>query len=105
MADYDIGSTGVADLHHYFAPAKKFDIEAERKRILRSNRALPHKTVWASKGEVQIKDKEAYEKRYVVYKRMRNEGHTLDEISTAIGLSKVTLSSKNYHGRYKKENA
>ena len=35
--DFDIGSTGVAKLHYSFAPAKEFDIEAERKRILQHN--------------------------------------------------------------------
>ena len=103
--DFDIGSTGVADLHYSFGQSKKFDVVAERERIQRSNKALPHKTVWASKGEVQSKDKEAYEKRYVVYKRMRDEGYTLDDIATEIGLSKVTLSAENYRGRYQKENA
>ena len=50
MADYDIGSTGVADLHHSFAPAKEFDIEAERKRILQHNGRLERRTTWVTPG-------------------------------------------------------
>ena len=50
MADYDIGSTGVADLHHSFAPDKEFDIEAERKRILQHNGRLERRTTWVTPG-------------------------------------------------------
>ena len=55
MADYDIGSTGVADLHHSFAPDKEFDLEAERKRILQNNGRLSHRTKWVTPGENQVK--------------------------------------------------
>ena len=104
MADYDIGSTGPAELHHYFAPAKEFDIEAERKRILQNNGRLERRTTWVTPGENQVK-KDEYESRYQVFKKMRDAGKSVSEIASAIGMSQVTLSSLRYRGRYKKENA
>ena len=104
MADYDIGSTGVADLHHSFAPDKEFDIEAERKRILKYNGRLEHRTKWVAPGENQVK-KDEYERRYQVFKKMRDAGKSPSEIASAMGMSQVTLSSIRYHGRYQKENA
>ena len=104
MADYDIGSTGVAKLHYCFATAKEFDIEAERKRILQNNGRLSHRTKWVTPGENQVKSDE-YESRYKVFKKMRDAGKSASEIASAIGVSKVTLSSLRYRGRYQKENA
>ena len=104
MADYEIGSTGPADLHHYFAPAKEFDIEAERKRILQNNGRLEHRTTWTAAVANQVK-RDGYESRYQVFKKMLDEGKPADEIASAIGVSKVTLSSLRYRGRYQKENA
>ena len=104
MADYDIGSTGPAELHHYFAPDKEFDIEAERKRILQYNGRLEHRTTWVAPGENQVK-RDKYESRYQVFKKMRDAGKSSSEIASAIGVSKVTLSSLRYRGRYLKENA
>ncbi|MBJ7678451.1 hypothetical protein HAU87_09345 [Weissella confusa] len=63
MADYDIGSTGVAKLHHSFAPDEEFDIEAERKRILQFNGRLEHRTTWVAPGENQVK-RDEYKSRY-----------------------------------------
>lgn len=104
MADFDIGSTGVAKLHYSFAPAKEFDIEAERKRILQHNGRLSHRTKWVTPGENQVKSDE-YESRYQVFKKMQDAGKPASEIASAIGVSKVTLSSLRYRGRYQKENA
>ena len=104
MADYDIGSTGVAHLHHIFAPDKEFDIEAERKRILQQNGHLERRTTWVAPGENQVK-RDEYESRYQVYKKMRDAGKSVSEIASAIEVSKVTLSSIRYRGRYQKENA
>ena len=104
MADYDIGSTGPAELHHYFAPAKEFDIEAERKRILQNNGRLERRTTWVTPGENQVK-KDEYESRYQVFKKMRDAGKSPSEIASAMGMSQVTLSSLRYRGRYQKEKA
>ena len=104
MADYDIGSTGVAKLHYSFAPDKEFDIEAERKRILQNNGRLERRTTWVTPGENQVK-KDEYESRYQVFKKMQDAGKSASEIASAIGVSKVTLSSLRYRGRYLKENA
>ena len=104
MADYDIGSTGVADLHHSFAPDKKFDIEAERKRILQYNGRLEHRTTWVAPGENQVK-RDEYEGRYQVFKKMLDAGKSASEIASSIGVYKVTLLSLRYRGRYLKENA
>lgn len=104
MADYDIGSTGVAKLNYSFAPDKEFDIEAERKRILQHNGRLEHRTTWVAPGENQVK-RDEYESRYQVFKKMRDAGESSSEIASAIGVSKVTLSSLRYRGRYQKENA
>ena len=104
MADYDIGSTGVADLHHSFAPDKEFDIEAERKRILQNNGRLERRTTWVTPGENQVK-RDEYEGRYQVFKKMLDAGKSASEIASAIGVSKVTLLSLRYRGRYLKENA
>ena len=104
MADYDIGSTGVAHLHHSFAPDKEFDIEAERKRILQNNGRLERRTTWVTPGENQVK-KDEYESRYQVFKKMQDAGKSASEIASAMGMSQVTLSSIRYHGRYQKENA
>lgn len=104
MADYDIGSTGVAKLHHSFAPDKEFDIEAERKRILQHNGRLEHRTKWVAQGENQVK-RDKYERRYQVFKKMRDAGKSPSEIASAMGMSQVTLSSLRYRGRYLKENA
>ena len=104
MADYDIGSTGVAHLHHSFAPDEEFDIEAERKRILQHNGRLERRTTWTAPGENQVK-RDEYEGRYQVFKKMRDAGKSASEIASAIGVSKVTLSSLRYRGRYQKENA
>ncbi len=104
MADYDIGSTGVAKLHYSFAPAKEFDIEAESKRILQNNGHLERRTTWVAQGENQVK-RDKYERRYQVFKKMRDAGKLPSEIASAMGMSQVTLSSIRYHGRYQKENA
>ena len=104
MADFDIGSTGVAKLHYSFAPAKEFDLEAERKRILQNNGHLERRTTWVAQGENQVK-RDKYERRYQVFKKMRDAGKSPSEIASAIGMSQVTLSSIRYHGRYQKENA
>ncbi|MBJ7690660.1 hypothetical protein [Weissella confusa] len=104
MADYDIGSTGVAHLHHSFAPDEEFDIEAERKRILQHNGRLERRTTWVTPGENQVK-KDEYESRYQVFKKMQDAGKSASEIASAIGVSKVTPSSLRYRGRYQKENA
>ena len=104
MADYDIGSTGVAHLHHSFAPDEEFDIEAERKRILQHNGRLERRTTWVTPGENQVK-KDEYESQYQVFKKMQDAGKSASEIASAIGVSKVTPSSLRYRGRYQKENA
>lgn len=101
MADFDIGSTGPAELHHYFAPTKKLDIEAERKRIMQNNGRLERRTTWVAPGENQVK-RDEYEKRYQVFKKMRDAGKSASEIASAIGVAEVTLSSIRYRGRYQK---
>ena len=104
MADFDIGSTGVAKLHYSFAPAKEFDIETERKRIMQQNGHLERRTTWVAPVANQVK-RDEYESRYQVFKKMRDAGKPESEIASAIGVSKVTLKSPRYSGRYQKENA
>lgn len=95
------GPMGVGDIHYNFAKPAKFDVEAEKERILKSAVERPNKAL--SEYERRYRRFAKYLSDYMVGKNADERDDLVSQASQESGLSFITASDSCYLGRFVRE--